>query len=301
MDWRGAPYDAVNQAGTFSRAQAYAGGWTPRQVRRRLHAGRWKTVAGAALTRADFEVGRWQLAIAVRLSRRGSAISHELAAALHGFPVQPNGVGTATVPPHRSLRAAGLRAHRLTLAQDNIGRIGGLPVTTERRTALDLLRHLPWDDARNLWAWLATHDRLSLDDLVAEAARPARPHGNPQLRRLVRASASGSLSAGEDRLHELLRAARISGWEANVRIAVAAGRAAVVGVPFREHHVVVEVDGFAAHGGRTAFQRDRTRQNDLVSAGYTVLRFTWADLVDRPTSVVRTIQAALARATYVPK
>ena len=38
------------------------------------------------------------------------------------------------------------------------------------------------------------------------------------------------------------------------------------------------------------FQRDRSRQNRLVAAGWTVLRFTWRDLVERPGYVVRTIR-----------
>ncbi len=302
MDRPDVPFEAVNQAGTFTRSQAYADGWTPRQVRRRLQAARWKRVAGIALTAADTEVGPWQLAFAVVLSWPEAVISHELAAALHGFPVDTKGVGTATVPLHRSLKARGLRSHRLPIRPAEIGRVGGLPVTGERRTALDLLRHLPWDQARDLWAWLSTRRRLTLDDLAAEATR-AGVHGNRQLRRLVRASASGALSAGEDRLHDLLRTERIGGWEANARIVLVPGRVAVADVLFRRHRLVIEVDGYASHGGRTAFQRDRTRQNDLVGAGYVVLRFTWADLVDRPALVARTIRAALARSgtSYVPE
>ena len=46
---------------------------------------------------------------------------------------------------------------------------------------------------------------------------------------------------------------------------------------------------------RERFQRDRTRQNRLVAAGWTVLRFTWNDLRDRPNGVIAEIRAVIAR------
>ncbi|MGV8967955.1 MAG: DUF559 domain-containing protein, partial [Cellulomonas sp.] len=50
-----------------------------------------------------------------------------------------------------------------------------------------------------------------------------------------------------------------------------------------------------AYHGQASFQSDRTRQNRLVNAGFTVLRFTWQDLTDRPAEVLRQIRAALTR------
>jgi len=38
--------------------------------------------------------------------------------------------------------------------------------------------------------------------------------------------------------------------------------------------IAIEVDGFEFHRDRKTFDQDRTRQNDLVAAGWTVLRFT---------------------------
>jgi very-short-patch-repair endonuclease len=51
---------------------------------------------------------------------------------------------------------------------------------------------------------------------------------------------------------------------------------------YPEVKVFVELDGWAFHGSRGAFQRDRERQNDLVLAGWSPLRFTWGDVHDRP-------------------
>jgi len=59
--------------------------------------------------------------------------------------------------------------------------------------------------------------------------------------------------------------------------------------------LVVEVDGWAFHTTPDRFHRDRERQNRLVAAGWTVLRFTWRDLVERPEYVLATIRTMLDR------
>jgi very-short-patch-repair endonuclease len=68
-------------------------------------------------------------------------------------------------------------------------------------------------------------------------------------------------------------------------------------VVFEEAGVVVEVDGWAYHIDPERFQRDRARQNRLVAAGWTVLRFTWRDLTERSEYVVATITSILAGRT----
>ncbi|MGH2888051.1 MAG: DUF559 domain-containing protein [Solirubrobacteraceae bacterium] len=60
--------------------------------------------------------------------------------------------------------------------------------------------------------------------------------------------------------------------------------------------VVVEVDGFATHGTRAAFERDRRRDQILLAAGYTVIRVTWRQLVEQPLAFVARLAQALARA-----
>jgi very-short-patch-repair endonuclease len=55
--------------------------------------------------------------------------------------------------------------------------------------------------------------------------------------------------------------------------------------------VAIEIDGWAWHSAPDRFQRDRTKQNDLL--GWTVLRFTWFDLSQNPDDVIRRVRAAL--------
>ena len=53
----------------------------------------------------------------------------------------------------------------------------------------------------------------------------------------------------------------------------------------------MEVDGYAYHSTRHAFERDRARDAALQAAGYRVVRFTWRQIVHEPHAVV----AQLAR------
>lgn len=69
----------------------------------------------------------------------------------------------------------------------------------------------------------------------------------------------------------------------------------LIDLAFPAERVAVEVDGWAWHVDAERFLSDRRRQNALVNAGWTVLRFTWHDLEGNPTRVVAEIRTALAR------
>lgn len=59
--------------------------------------------------------------------------------------------------------------------------------------------------------------------------------------------------------------------------------------------LAVEVDGYGHPTDPDAFQRDRRRQNELVALGWTILRFTWHDVVHRPAHVAGQIREAITR------
>ena len=63
-----------------------------------------------------------------------------------------------------------------------------------------------------------------------------------------------------------------------------------------DRRVAVELDGWQRHKDRIAFQRDRTKANDLQRAGWRVLRFTHDDVVRRADETAATIGALLADA-----
>lgn len=65
---------------------------------------------------------------------------------------------------------------------------------------------------------------------------------------------------------------------------------------YPELWIAIEVDGYRARSTRRRFQSDLDRQNFLVARGWTVLRFTWNDVVRRPGYVARQIEDAIGRA-----
>jgi very-short-patch-repair endonuclease len=281
--------------GVFTRAQARTAGWPDRQVRRMVEVGHWVRVAGVGLTPRGQEIGPRELGAAAVLTWPEAVISHRLAGALWGLPGCAGDIATVIVPLRRVLRGYRLQTWRSDLSAADVGQVFALVVTTRERTAVDLLASLPWSQARNLWAWLATRGVLDLDRLASATSERKHRCGTPQLRRLLDVSRTGSLSAAEDLCHELLRDAGIHGWRANASVLVSGRIVANVDLLFEEQRVAVEIDGWSTHRDRATFQRDRATQNQLVAAGYLVLRFTWDDLTSRPAYVVSTIRQALAR------
>jgi very-short-patch-repair endonuclease len=96
-------------------------------------------------------------------------------------------------------------------------------------------------------------------------------------------------SEAERRLKHLIAKAALRPPATNVRI----GRYEVDAVWMRER-LVVEVDGFAFHGHRAAFERDRRRDAELAARGFRVIRVTWRQLVDESEAVIARLAAALA-------
>jgi len=59
--------------------------------------------------------------------------------------------------------------------------------------------------------------------------------------------------------------------------------------------LVIEIDGFAAHGTKRAFERDLARDATLTAAGYRVMRFTWRQLTAELERVLAAVAGGLAR------
>jgi hypothetical protein len=241
----------------------------------------------------------FQLALAAHLTMPHAVTSHWTAGALHGFPLgdlrrAPGGpAGDAHVITLGRHGAGGnIAVHQLRLAAADVVERSGLPITSPPRTALDLLSCLPPGSARDLWAWLSSRRILDVDGLAQGVGQRANWDGVGNLRRLLASVAGGAVSAAESRLHELLIRAGIDGWSAGVALTDDAGVIGVVDLLFEHGKLVVEVDGFRDHSSRDRFVADRRRQNRLVAAGYTVLRFTWDDLVHRPSDVIAQIRRA---------
>jgi very-short-patch-repair endonuclease len=280
----------------FTRAEAGECGYSPFQVRRRLTTGEWQQVCGPVLAFRGRQLTVPVLAAAAHLAVPGSVIAGPSAALWYDLPT-----GTTTrwlwVGPMRRRRIADVRVLRDALSGDDIRRADGMLITGPGRTVFDCLRVLPDDHA------LAALDRAIQRGWTTFGEQVRRVHahagrgGAPRLARLIRVAGGGARSAAERRMVALLRNAGLSGWVANAEIRDGSGLIGYGDIVFARVRLVVEIDGFAYHSDADRFQRDRTRQNRLVGAGWTVLRFTWRDLRDRPGEVIATIRATLRRLT----
>ena len=130
-----------------------------------------------------------------------------------------------------------------------------------------------------------------LDRHVARLVR-GRP-GAARARALIASLAGRPYSLLEWHAHRVLARAA-DGWRFNVPVHDARGLIGHVDAVHDAARVIVEFDGREFHGPER-FQADRTRDQRLSATGYVVLRFTWADIRDRPEEVIATIRTVIAQ------
>jgi len=283
--------------GVFTTAMAYRAGLTPAVARRRIANERWIPVAGRGLIDRGDLAGEEpdsarRRAVAGGLTWPTAIVCHRTAGLLHDFPIADDGETHLAVEGRRA-SYRGLTPHVHPVDADDVVRRYATGVTSRRRTALDCLALLPPREAERLLAWLRTREAVTLDDLTQEIeARRGRP-GVRQWRHLVALTEGGALSELERRLHQLLRQAGLTGWEANVPVVVGGRILANVDVLFPAHRVIIEADGEEAHRDH---ERDRARRNALLLAGYAVLQFTWSQVNEQPDLVITQILQALRQA-----
>jgi very-short-patch-repair endonuclease len=288
-------------------AQARAIGLTDDAVRHRLAVGRWTRagrgvyrVAGAPRTEESV------LLALVLAAGPGAVVSHRTAAWLWGLDGVRRGPPELTVPLRRGIPVLptppGLgrpRVHRSTdLHLTRPVERCGIPTTDVARTLLDLgavvdagALHLAVDDARR--RGLADWDAL-LGVLVAHARKGRRGAG--ALRALLDAHAA-EMAVTDSGFERLMVAALVTAGLPPPAIqhwVVVGGARYRLDLAYPDRAVAIELDG-GDHLRRHVWEADHVRQNGLVLAGWTVLRFTWRDYVRRRPAVVAEVRAALAR------
>lgn len=290
---RGAAEIASRQHGVVSHGQLVAVGITPRAIEWRVGVGRLY-----AMRRGVYAVGHPRTdslavaAAAILACGEGAVLSHGSAAALWGLIDPPDVVAVTLVgrdcgakPGIRRRRVARLSATDLEVRSD-------LPVTAPARTLLDLAQVMTQRQLRRAVDEAVVQRLVDEDALVAVLERYPGRRGAKRLRQLLQARQGPSLtrSEAERRLLEVLEAHDLPRPETNVRL----GRFEV-DLLWRAERLVVEVDGYAFHGTRTAFERDRERDAELQAARFAVARVTWRQIVDAPGVTANRIARLLDR------
>jgi len=294
---RGIAVVAQAQRGAVSRAQLTALGLGRGAIAHRLRQGRLHPVhRGVYLVghRVAPPLGR-EFAALLAVGG-GAVVSHRSAARLWSMLREPPGEGEPeielTVLGGRGESRRGVRVHRAGRPADgDVVVRNGLPVTVPARTLLDLAavargRELEWAFEEAVRTGLT-----SPGELARALDRLPRRRGAPALRALLRRDEAPALtrSEAEARLRDLIRAAGLPAPLANVRLA-----GHEVDALWRDRRLVVEVDGFAYHSSRAAFERDRARDAALQAAGYRVIRVTWRQLAEERERLAAQLAQALA-------
>lgn len=290
---------AARQHGVASRAQLTELGLSADAINRRIRAGRLHPVHRGVFAVGHPRITTWGRWMAALLACGPEAVlSHQTAASLWGLLAASRSTIDVTVPGRRRRRRPGIRLHqpRALDAADRTFR-EGFRVTTVARTLLDLAAVV---DPPTLRRAFEEADRLGYLDLVELRGVRSRAGGRPGLRALdslldAALEPPDVRSDLERRFVELCRRYRLPPPALNVLVA-----GHVVDAVWPDARLVVELDGYAFHRSRGAFERDRRRDADLQLAGYDVWRPTFRRLKDEPATVASEIRTMLDRAYNGP-
>ena len=196
------------------------------------------------------------------------------------------------VPPGSRFGAAtGLRVRHTAVPAPDLALRHGFRCTTGLRTALDIARLEPLLIAVPALDVLLEARVVGRAELEEAAAAQAAVRGARRCRRAVSLADPRAESQPESRVRVILALAGLVAVPQHV-VRDGHGRfVARVDLAFPEQRVAIEYDG-AWHGAAGHLRRDRRRLNRLMTAGWTVLHVTAADLHE-PTALVAQVRAVL--------
>jgi hypothetical protein len=300
---QGTPQDelvvvAREQHGVVSAAQAAFAGVSANGLSRRCRSGALVRLAPRVYLVPSLLDDLSHLA-AAQLRCPAAVASHRSAALLHALDGVAADTVEVTVPRDVRLRGAGV--HRSAdLLPFEVVTVEGILCTDPTRTLCDVGSVAPSSDLERA-VESALRRRLTSVPRLRWRARELARSGRPGPGRLLAVlDRRGTLPATESDLEtRFLQCIRGHLPDPQRQVQVGPRQWADAGWP--DANVAVELDSWEWHGDRRAFQRDRTRQNGIVLARWTVLRFTWADVVDRPGYVIATCRAALVAAAVAQR
>jgi very-short-patch-repair endonuclease len=257
---------AGNQHGVIAAWQLRDAGLLPSRVADRVSAGHLHRIHRGVYAVGNPNIGnegRWMAAVLA--FGHGAVLSHRSAATLWGIGPATQLVEVTVPNKAGRKKRKGIRVHRsLTLSPADVTRRAGIPVTKPARTPTDLRRVLPGNE---------------FDAALRQAEYLCLPVGD-------RLAPDGTRSEFEARFLALCRRHRLPQPEVNVHV-----DRFVVDLLWRRERLIVELDGWESHRGRSAFERDRARDTRLKLLGYEVVRLTWRQLEAEPRRIVAAIRA----------
>lgn len=277
---------AAKQSGLFTYAQALGAGFSPEAIRYRLSCDRFVKLGKGVLSLRGVPAS-WdrRLWTAVLNSGEGAIASHMTAAFVWGLVErEPPVIDVSVAKTRRPRPISGTRIHRVTSLESVRRR--RLPITTVPRTILDLAD----SDISERVLDAALDKRFTTVVRMKACIAPLRTNaGLGRLDRILDDRIRGTSATELERIFDqVIKRARLPLPARQHPI----GRRRV-DIAYVDERIVIELDGGGSHMRKEVFEDDRRRQNDLVLAGWLVLRFTWDDVTKQSDRVVETVRHAL--------
>ena len=249
----------------MTRAQLIELGLSEAAIARRMRSGRL-----LPLHRGVYAVGHSGLPLrgvwlaAVLASGKGALLSHRSAAALWGMLSTSAPKIDVIVPPTSGRRSTStIRIRRGK--RDGVVHLG-IPVTSPRCTLDDLA-------AAKLPRWQLRRAQ----EVAQRLGEPVTPNGprSPLEAAFVELCDDEPIVNGT-----------VEGYEVDFH--------------WPDARLVAETDGHEHHGTRAAFERDRARDQALAAAGWTVVRFTYRQVLEEPARVRDVLLNVRSRSLETP-
>lgn len=285
---------ARDQHGLATRTQLVRLGLRPAQIEYRVATRRFRPLHRGVYLVGGVRTPRTREMAAILACGPGTWLSHRSAAGLWGIIRLPDSPtpSEVTVVGSRKVRRPGIRTHRVAaLDDDEVDRVDGIPVTSVSRTLLDLAAVAPGRELERALARARRRDLASRDEVRSLLDRHAARRGSRALRALLEDESRRAVtrSEAEERFLDLCRRARLPAPDVNAALA-----GYEVDFLWRSRRVAVEVDGFAFHSSKEAFERDRVRDASLSARGVMVIRVTWRQVTEEPEALLARLAQALA-------
>jgi very-short-patch-repair endonuclease len=213
-------------------------------------------------------------------ARAGGVVSHLSAAVEHGLAVlvQPAEVHVTVPSSSKPPSMPGVRWHYTDVDACDVRR----RTTTVLRSVLDCAATLPFAEALAVADSSLREGFVRREDLLDAAAARHGP-GRRAVLRVAAAADGDAANPFESALRATILDAGVTGFVPQQAVTVQGPRGSAVvvhvdlGDPYRK--IAIEADSFAHHGGRAALRDDCRRYDELVRAGWLVLRFAWEHVV----------------------
>ncbi len=237
----------------------------------------------------------WCRAVALLLPP-GSAVGLLSAARLWEVRwLDPGPDVSVLVPSRATLRPQNhLVVRRAQLSPNDITTRFGIPLTRPVRTAFDLTRFLPPEDAVIALDAMLRQSKVSASALLAYIESHGWWPGVASARQAFALADGLAESPQETRMRLIIVGSDLPTPTAQVKIYCGRRVVARVDFAYEDHKLALEYDG-DHHRDRTTFRFDMERQRELTRLGWRVLRFNADDVLRFPDRMLAEIRAALGR------